>query len=99
MNKKVQEGQVKIAKKDQKIKVLLESVKRLEVEKVKLSEKWIKLSARNKNEDKIKLKIKDLETSNLLKDKEIMKLYSKMQDLEMKSVELKVLEANSLEGN
>jgi predicted nuclease with TOPRIM domain len=86
----VQDGQLRIAKKDQKIKELMESVKRLETEKVKLSEKWIKLSAKNKNEDKLKQKIKELETSNLIKDQETMKLYTKMQEIEMRNVELQV---------
>lgn len=59
---------------------LLETIKKLEADKVKLSEKWIKLSQKNNNEDKLRQKIKgrcseslicppsELETSNTAKE-------------------------------
>jgi hypothetical protein len=44
---------------------------KVENEKTKLSEKWIKLSVRNKQEDKQKLKVKDLEMQNDMTYREI----------------------------
>jgi uncharacterized protein with NRDE domain len=43
---------------------LKSKVGKLELEKQKLSEKWIKLSAKNKTDGKVKEKLKDLEILN-----------------------------------
>lgn len=48
ISKSFQACKHKLAQMDQKYKSLLERNKNLEAEKVKLSEKWIKLSAKNK---------------------------------------------------
>lgn len=57
-------------------------MKKLEADKIKLSEKWIKLSNKNKNEDKLKQRIKELEGIQTAKNSEIMDLYSKIHEFE-----------------
>jgi hypothetical protein len=39
-------------------------VKRLDEEKLRLSEKWIRASSKNKQEDKMKIRVKELEDHN-----------------------------------
>ena len=51
-NKKYIDLQKKATASDATRKELAEKVKKLENEKAKLSEKWVKLSAKNKQEDK-----------------------------------------------
>jgi predicted nuclease with TOPRIM domain len=60
-------------------------MKKLEADKIKLSEKWIKLSNKNKNEDKLKQRIKELETIQTAKNSEIMDLYCKIDEFEQMS--------------
>lgn len=49
----------------EKEKLQLENkVAKLDLEKCKLSEKWIKLSSKNKNDDKVRLKLKEIESVN-----------------------------------
>lgn len=47
-----------------------EKSRKLEMEKNKLSEKWIKLSTKNKTDDRQKSRIRDLECINDDKQKE-----------------------------
>lgn len=87
LTKRVQELTKKLHLKDSKISQLKEQSKKLQAEKIKLSEKWIRLSSKNKNEDKLKDKIKDLESSIVIKDREIMGLYEKLQDSELQKLQ------------
>lgn len=62
---------------------------KLEQEKCKLSEKWIKLSAKNKNEDKVRNKLKELEDLNDKKEKELFNLLNKMNKNERENTLLR----------
>lgn len=64
-------------------------LRKLESEKTKLSEKWIRLSAKNKQEDKKMGKMKELEMQNDLTYKEIHNMNDKMERLERENLYLK----------
>lgn len=70
-NKKHSDLQAKHLAKIEKARRLEEQVKRLEAEKLKLSEKWMRLSYKNKHEDKLRVRIKELEASHQSKDSEV----------------------------
>lgn len=82
MSKKHQELMKKFAQEKSENRCLIEAIQKVEHEKLKLSERWIKLSNKNKTEDKVKNKLKELETSNEYKDKVIMNQFSKIEELE-----------------
>lgn len=65
---------------------------------MKLSEKWIRLSNKNKQEDKLRQKIKDIETKNAKKEKELMPQKKTLDKIEREACMLR--KANeSLEQN
>ena len=82
LGKKYQELMKKLSQEKSENRSLIESIQKVEHEKLKLSERWIKLSNKNKFDDKVKLKLKELETSNEYKDKVILNQFSKIEELE-----------------
>ena len=60
-NKKFHDLQKKYSNHDKERKELAEKAKRLETEKTNLSEKWIRLSAKNKQDEKSRQRLKELE--------------------------------------
>lgn len=61
----------------------------MEQEKCKLSEKWTKLSHKNKNEERQKSKIRELEVQNDFTTKEINNLSEKLEKLERENIMLR----------
>ena len=89
LSKKYQELIKKLGQERNENRSLIEAIQKVEHEKLKLSERWIKLSNKNKGEDRVKNKLKELETSNEYKDKVIMNQFSKIEELEKTNNTLK----------
>lgn len=64
-------------------------MRKLEQEKNKLSEKWTKLSSKNKIEERQKSKLRDLEVQNDYTSKEISSLSEKLEKLERENMMLR----------
>ena len=62
-SRKLQECQQKYSHSEKSRKELETKTSKLELEKCKISEKWIKLSTKNKNDDKLRTKLKEMESS------------------------------------
>ncbi len=61
----------------------------MEKDSNKLSEKWIKLSSRNKNEERQRSKVRELEVQNDFTQKEIQSLSEKLEKLERENILLR----------
>ena len=70
-------------------KDMINKMNKLEQEKWKLSEKWIKLSAKNKNDDKVRNRLKELEDHNEKLRKELFSLTEKLNKNERENTMLR----------
>lgn len=77
-NKSLQDLQRKCTNLEKQRDKLENKAEKLEHEKCKLSEKWIRLSAKNKNDDKIRNKLKEAESVNEKKESDINTLTEKL---------------------
>lgn len=59
------------------------------MDKNKLSEKWVKLSNKNKNDERQKSKLRQLEVQNEFTQKEINNLSEKLEKLERENIILR----------
>lgn len=64
-------------------------MRKLEQDKNKISEKWVKLSAKNKNEERQRSKLRELESQNDFTQKEINNLSEKLEKLERENMILR----------
>lgn len=64
-------------------------MRKLELDKKTISEKWVKLSHKNKNEERQKSKIRELEIHSDFTQKEITNLSERLEKLERENAILK----------
>lgn len=64
-------------------------MRKLEQDKKTISEKWVKLSHKNKNEERQKSKIRELEIHSDFTQKEITNLSERLEKLERENAILK----------
>lgn len=88
-NRKFQELQRKCSTLESENSKLESKVTKLEQDKCKLSEKWIKLSTKNKNDDKVRQRLKDLESVAEKKERELSSLTDKLNKNERENAMLR----------
>lgn len=88
-NKKFNELQRKHSLAEQQKRDLSCKMRKLEQDKNKISEKWVKLSARNKNEERQRSKLRELEVQNEFTQREVNNLHEKIEKLERENAILK----------
>ena len=88
-NRKFQELQRKCTTLESENSNLEAKVTKLEQEKCKLSEKWIKLSTKNRTHDKVRQRLKELESINEKKERELSSLTDKLNKNERENAMLR----------
>lgn len=79
--RKYQELQKKYKAMEKEITELKDKLKKTEADKTKISEKWIKLSSKNRHEDLIRKRCKETESSNEELHKQLLDANEKVEKL------------------